>query len=298
MLDLYAQQVLALDPVGFWISALVALAAAFGITRHGLRSFWKLRLIVDTPTARIRSAAQGYVELTGIAHPHRELVAAPLTGTPCVWYRYEIEERRGSGRNASWVTVERGDAGTPFQIDDGTGRCLVEPNGAALRCRDKQVWYGHVGLLGQLGAQHRQRKTEERICDGEPVYVLGHLETPRRGARERQALTRHLLAQWKRDPQRMRAFDRDGDGQVDLHEWDAARAKAERLAERAEGRLSAEPPLPRVRDAGDARQPFVISTEDERSLLARLRLHAYGSAAGGLVLWVGLVYALLVRAAG
>ena len=116
MLDLYAQQVLALDPVGFWISALVALAAAFGITRHGLRSFWKLRLIVDTPTARIRSAAQGYVELTGIAHPHRELVAAPLTGTPCVWYRYEIEERRGSGRNASWVTVERGDAGTPFQI--------------------------------------------------------------------------------------------------------------------------------------------------------------------------------------
>jgi hypothetical protein len=304
VLEFLAQSASDADPVGFWIGSLFAAAATVYLVRLGLAAFWKLRLVLDTPTARIRSAPQGYVELQGQAHPQREPIAARLSGTPCVWYRYRIQERRRGGRNNdTWVTIEKGDAGRPFLLDDGTGRCLVDPAGAALKCRSTDVWYdsatmSRAGLGALFGRQRRYRKTEERIGELEYVYVLGHFETPRRGPRERQQLTRHLLAQWKRDPERMQAFDRNGDGELDLDEWDAARAKAQQLAERAEGRLSAEPPLSRISDAGDARQPFVISTEDEQALIARLRLHAFGGAMGGLLIGVGLAVALLARGLG
>ncbi|MGB5737157.1 MAG: GIDE domain-containing protein [Thiohalocapsa sp.] len=302
MLEFFAQSAADADPVGFWIGSLFAAAATFYLVRLGLDAFWKLRLVLDTPTARIRSAPQGYVELQGQAHPQRALIPARLSGTPCVWYRYRIQERRRSTKhNDNWVTIEQGDAGRPFILDDGTGRCLVDPAGASLKCRSTDVWYDSgtrsgTGLGAFFGQQRRYRKTEERIAQLEYVYVLGHFETPRRGARERQQLTRHLLTQWKRDPERLRHFDRNGDGEIDLEEWDAARAKASQLAEQSEGRLSAEPPLSRVVKADDARQPFVVSTEDEQDLIARLRLHAFGGTLGGLLIGIGLAFALSARA--
>lgn len=302
MLEFLAQIAIDADPVGFWIGCVIAAAATVFLTRLGLGAFWKLRLVVDTPTARIRSAPQGYVELQGQAHPQRELVAARLTGTPCVWYRYRIQERQRSGRNERWVTIEKGDAGRPFLLDDGTGRCLVDPAGASLKCRSTQTWCDNAGggprsgLSALFGQSRRYRKTEERIIEHEYVYVLGHFETPRRGVRERQQLTRQLLSQWKRDPERIRTLDRNGDGELDLKEWEAARAKAERLAERAESKLSAEPPLPRVDGSGNARQPFVVSTEDEQEMIMRLRLHAFGGTIGGLVIGIGLAFAAVARA--
>lgn len=300
MLDLLAETARHADPVGFWIASLFAAGMTFFLLRLSLGAFWKLRLVVDTPTARIRSASQGYLELQGLAHPQREPIAAKLTGIACVWYRYRIQERRRSGRNENWVTIERGDAERPFILDDGTGCCLVDPARAALKCRYMDVWYDsgvrrRSGLGALFSQRRRYRKTEERIVEGEPVYVLGHFETPRRGVCERQQLTRQLLAQWKRDPERMRSFDLDQDGEVDQAEWDRVRAQAEQLAERAEQRINSEPTLSRVAKGGDARQPFIVSTEDEQALIARLRLHAFGAALLGMLVGIGLTYALLAR---
>jgi hypothetical protein len=304
VLEFFFQALREADPVGFWIGTLFAAGVGAYALRRGLRAFWQLRLIVDTPTARIRSAPQGYVELQGLALPHREPIAARLTGSPCVWYRYRIQERRRGGRNERWVTVEHGDAERPFLLDDGTGRCLVEAGGAEVRCRERQVWHSASrggfgsapdGLAALFSDGRRYRMTEERIRDGEQVYLLGRFETPRRGARERQRLTRELLAQWKRDPERMQAIDRNGDGEIDLGEWDAARARAERIATRAEDRLSREPPLPVVGATGDPRHPFVISTEGEQALAGRLRWSAFGGTLLGLALGVGAALALVAR---
>ena len=307
MLELFAASARNADPVAFWIAALLAAGVAVLGLRRGLRAFWQLRIIVDTPTARIRSAPQGYIELQGLAHARNRLVAAPLTGSPCVWFRYRVQERRRGSRNDHWVTVEHGDAGCGFLLDDGTGRCLVDPAGAEIRCRDRQVWYsasrgGHAGAPSGLGALfsdgRRYRMTEERIRDGEPIYLLGRFETPRRGPREQQRLTRQLLAQWKRDPQRMRVFDRDGDGEIDPQEWEAARSRAARIAARSEQRLSREPPLPVVGATGDPRHPFVISTEGERALAGRLRWYAFGGTLLGALLGAAATLALAARITG
>jgi len=287
--------------VEFWLTSLVLGALAIYLLRKGLDAFWRLRTIADIPTAKIRSAPQGYVELQGRALPKRNPVLGPLTGSPCVWYRFEVEERKRSGKSDNWVTVDKGEANAPFLLDDGTGSCLVLPEGADLHCRAKDVWFGasrHPSGPPErewLVFTRRYRYTEERIIAGESVYLLGRFETPRRGPENRERLARHLLSAWKRDPERMKAFDRDGDGNISLTEWEDARAKAQRVAGRSERRIEAEPPVPRILRTDDPRHPFVISTLGEHALLGRLRLWAFGGTLGFLVLASMLSLAVIAR---
>jgi hypothetical protein len=295
------------EPVTFWVTMLFVTVFGVWLVRRGTKDFWRLRLIADTPTARIRSAPQGYVEVQGLAQPRRETLAARLTGKPCVWFRWSVEQYKRGSRSGHWVTIDGGDAGVPFLVDDGTGEAEVEPTGAYLHLRSLERWEGSrpaavlpVGgnAITNFFERHRQyRMTEERIVANEPVYILGRFETPRRGVRERDALARTLLSRWKRDPERMRTFDRDGDGDIDLHEWEEARRHAARLAEQSEARLSEEPPRPRIGDTADPAQPFVVSTVDEQSLLRRLRLSAYGGTLLGLLIGLFTVAVFLERLA-
>lgn len=304
MLEAFSAAVRETDPVGFWIAFAFAVVLAVIGLRRGLRTFWQLRIIVDTPTARISSAPQGYLELKGLARPRHQAIAAYLTGQPCTWYRYRIQKRRRGSRSDHWVTVEQGDAQHPFVLEDESGRCLVDAAQADIRCKDRQIWYSAhrggqgaapTGLATLFHSQRRYRMTEERIRDGEQVYLLGRLETPRRGPAERQRLTRELLAQWKRDPARMQVFDRNADGEIDLDEWDMARARAQQIAARAEARLSREPPLPVVGATGDPRRPFVISTLGEAALAGRLRWLAAGGTLLGLSAGICAALALVIR---
>ncbi len=306
MLDAFSQAVVDASPAGFWVGSGIAAIAAVFTLRLGLRAFSNLRVVLDTPTAKIRSAAQGQLELQGHAHPDREPLAARLTGIPCVWYRYRIEERRRSGKHENWITVEKGDAKRPFLLDDGTGRCLVEPTGADLHCRDHDRWYSGrrggspnapsgAGWPGLFAGRRRYRMSEERIAPGAYVYVMGHFETPRRGVRQRQQLTRQLLSQWKRDPERMRAFDLDGDNQISPDEWEQARDVAQRVAALGEQRISAQAPQSRITRGPDPRHPFVISTEGEEALVTRLRLRSLGGTAIGVLMAAVTAFALLAR---
>src|SRR5690242_5297142 len=93
----------------FWfcfVPAAGALAAFFTCFMYLRRE----RLLQDTPTARIRSAAQGFVELEGrgrvMAGPP---IVAPLTRAACVWWRYRVERRvTDSKGRSSWNTVDAG----------------------------------------------------------------------------------------------------------------------------------------------------------------------------------------------
>src|SRR5687768_16103865 len=56
-------------------------------------SLRRLLAMSGTPTSRIASAAQGYVELLGRGRNLPEFkVVSPLNQLPCVWYRYIVEE--------------------------------------------------------------------------------------------------------------------------------------------------------------------------------------------------------------
>jgi hypothetical protein len=303
VIEALAQAAARADPIPFWIFEAVVAVLTVVFLHRGLDAFWRLRTIADTPTARIRSAPQGYVELCGRAAAQGGMLTAPLTRLPCVWYRFKVQERRRTSKNDRWVTIDRGKSELPFVLEDTTGRCLVEPAGADLNARTTDTWYGsgrhtprpHESSWLQLS--RRYRFTEERILPGDPVYVLGRFETPRRGAAERDGVTRHLLSRWKQDPTHMARFDTNGDGQIDLDEWEVARQAAQRLAAQAEGRLQAEPPLSRLTKTDDSRQPFVISTYGEAALIGRLRLHAAGATIGFVLMGSGLAFAVAARLA-
>ena len=176
----------------------------------------------------------------------------------------------------------------------------MEPAGADLHLRLRERWQGpHRNPRspggGWLLSSDRFRFTEERVEDGDPLYILGYFETPRRGAAERDQLRRALLRVWKQDSARLARFDRDGDGALSPAEWELVRAEAERLAERSERAQEAKTPTPRVRDTGDSGQPYVISTHAEEDLAAALGWRSLWSTAAAVALGVALAVALIAR---
>jgi hypothetical protein len=206
-----------------------------------------------------------------------EPVVAPLSGQRCVWYRFEVEEKSDN----DWRTVEKGRSEAIFHLDDGTGTCIVDPDGARVLPLHKQTWRGEGrrpdrppgerDWLDRLLESGRYRYTEERIRDGEPLYALGqfdaqggaNLATP-------QDEIRDLLALWKRDPAGLRRrFGLTG-GEIGLEEWERVREAAEREVLSSWHERQPEEALPLLRQPRDGR-PYVLSAVPQKSLAWRLR---------------------------
>jgi hypothetical protein len=264
----------------------------------------KNRVVGDTPTSRVRSAAQGYVEFTGrgVILPNTEN-KAPLSGIPCTWWRYKIEERRSTGRSRSWTTIKSGTSAAPFILDDGTGQCLVDPRGADVYPSANDIWYGSsewpsvcipngkgvVGWLSAAFADDYYRYTEHRLQPHEQVYAIGSfrslggvsVQSPERAVTE-------LLRDWKQDQNSLLArFDSNHDGVLDVDEWDRARAAAR---EQVTANLRAQPQTPGISvlsKPSDGRA-FLLAASDEQTLVRRLRRRA----AAGVVAFVGSSSAL------
>lgn len=225
----------------FWFGLLMLGAATVGGAILALRWLRIARLVEDTPTSRVRSAAQGYVELIGrglqLEGGHN---FGPLTRRPCVWWRYRVSKRQqsGSGRGDHWRVVASGTSTQPFLLDDGTGHCMVQPDGAEIVTGESTTWYGDApwpaGAPGAARPASRDyRYFEERIYEQERVYVLGNFRSHRPDdAVDLEAAANALAREWKEDQSALVArFDADGDGRVDLAEWARARAEARRLVE-------------------------------------------------------------------
>lgn len=284
------------DEFWFWLVTM-----AVGLIAGGTAAFRYLhiaRLIEDTPASRIRSAAQGYVELSGRGVPLNDAPSlAPLTQRPAVWWRYRIyrrsERNDRSGRHETWQQIRSGTSSAPFVLEDETGSCVVYPEGAELRVTESTTWYGDTpwpsappgdGLLRPTSRNFRY--FEERIYEQEKIYALGEFRTRRRGeAEEREAAMASLLAQWKQDqPALVERFDKDGDGRIDLEEWELARQAAQRTvleSEHAEDRLARLNVL--GRPAGG--QLFLIATLPQGDLAKSYRRKALWACIG---LFVGI----------
>ncbi|HXW62137.1 MAG TPA: GIDE domain-containing protein [Candidatus Acidoferrales bacterium] len=109
------------------------IGAAVGIFLF-IRGFQMLRfkrLIVNTPSSKIRSASMGLVEVNGKA-TGASTMPAGITGEPCYYYRAIAWQLRQSGRNREWKQVANESVYVPFFVDDSTGRLLIDPQGADL----------------------------------------------------------------------------------------------------------------------------------------------------------------------
>ena len=237
------------------------------------------RLIADTPTSRIRSAAQGYVELCGSGHwLPGDQIRAPLTGRQCVWWSYCIEERRGSGKNARWVTIDKDRSEELFELQDDTGEVVVDPAGARVISGHSDRWRGPtarpMGPPGggwSFGGRYRYR--EQRLHLGDHLYALGWFrsETAEAQSFDRKQAVGEWLRDLKADRGRLlRQFDADGDGQIDMQEWELARAAAEEAVARQMLEHSLAPGV-HVFCQPPNGLPYLLSSLPEAELLKRKR---------------------------
>ncbi len=114
---------------------------------NAILSMHKKRKIENIPTSKIRSLAMGLVEIYGkVLHADKWLFTSPLAGKKCVYYDFEIEEHRGSGKNSRWVTVAKGCDGRYFFLKDNTGRVLVDCNGAKIEIKPQFKQKSMTGL--------------------------------------------------------------------------------------------------------------------------------------------------------
>jgi|GEM_PF-291744 len=155
-----------MEHVGWGIVGFGLLIAVIG-TRAGLRRIMIKRCIENLPTSRTNGVAFGLTELNGQAEAFDDspLEPGPLSGRPCLYYKYVVEEKRGSGKDSKWVVVEERTHSQLFKCQDDDGAIKVFPSGAEF-LTDSQV----------SRRSGRRRYTEKRIGEHAPVYVLGHAD--------------------------------------------------------------------------------------------------------------------------
>lgn len=218
------------------------------------------RAIVDTPTSRIVSAAQGLVELHGHGRPIEPPVLSHLYHLPCLWYRFQVEEKDADDR---WAMVNQEESAVSFIVDDGSACCVVDVEGAEILTRHKEV-----------RDQGGYRTTEWTLQIGDPIYARGEFRTLGGGAVEldtHQAISQRL-AEWKNDPATLlERFDLNGDGQLDINEWQLARQAARREVARAHHELRNDADVHILRRPRSD-HPYLISNLDP-ARLARRYLH-------------------------
>ena len=282
-----------LSPGQYALSLLFAWGGCLLAFFMGWRFQRRLRIIADTPKSMIRSAAQGYVELAGTARMMPgEPIVSPLTRVQCVWWSYCIERYVHSGKSSHWSTVRREDSPSIFQVDDGSGRCVVDPDKADVYPSVKHVWYGDSEMpeggpgMGRLTGDYRY--TERLIHDADPLYAYGwfHTQDPVSDA-DIDAEVRQQLAGWKKDQAWLiQHFDTNHDGQVDMQEWDAARQEARRLVLERERDEMKRPPVNVLARPPDGRD-YVLSCQPPKSLEWRMRWYSLGCLiaflAGGVI---------------
>ncbi len=251
---------LELGPPSWLPLTLLLCAALFGIWR----SLRHARLVEDTPTARIASAAQGYAELRGRGQPLAgQPLLSPLSGLPVLWWRLLTEKQNEKGK---WQQESLEQSNASFLLDDGSGSCLVDPEAAEMLVQRREVTQ-----------QGEHRYTLWTLLPHDMVYVLGDFRTlgsMTDGAVSESQRLRELLEHWKADQAGLLArFDLDGNREIDLKEWELARAQARRELRQQQTEVAGAAELHVIGAASDGRL-FLISDLEPARIARRFKLWA------------------------
>lgn len=227
----------------------------------------KYRTIQNTPTSKVASAAQGYVELMGRGY---SLVGnAPLLGKlskfPCLWYRYRIEHK---DHEKEWHTIESGESDETFLLRDDTGECFIDPEHAEIITHIRQQW---------ITGAHRY--TEWLLKKEDPLYVLGEFRTQGGGALTFDVRAEHnaLLAEWKQNMPELKArFDLDQDGELSEAEWMLARRAAKREVDKRIVAAQAQPDIHLISKPPDGKL-FLVSNLTPTKLARRYLYWVWGN---------------------
>ena len=238
---------------------------------RGFANFRKRQLVVNTPTAKIRSMAIGLVEVNGTVES-RSLVTAPFSGRTCVYWQVDIALKAKN----SWSIVHRNSSGNPFFLRDETGLAVVYPKGSDCRLNHgvEEICHGinlpdvYANYLKEANVKagvfwrlSQLRFRERMIEEGQRVYLLG-TAVPKPMV--------HVIS----EGEELAATGTDGDT------W------TRRVQERSREATA-------IIRQGEHEKLFLISQTPERELAVMLGLECWVQIVGGPILAIiGLVYLL------
>jgi hypothetical protein len=170
-----------------------------GLLYAGIQKYLLVQKITDTPTSKVRSAAVGMVELSGKA-VCKEPQFSPLSNVKCIYWKMNAEWFQ-PGRNGGWRMISSDSSHKDFDIEDDTGKMLVDPTGATIEIPVDFSSMGYLrdrGFLGIVSQRQLDPKvlaylesnpdakarvyrfsgyelkfTEWYIAEGDPLFVLG-----------------------------------------------------------------------------------------------------------------------------
>lgn len=280
---------LQLEPDEFWP------AMAFLIVICPFSFYWMVRWyrnarkIENIPTAKIRSAAQGYIEIIGQSLlMDGPKITSPLSGKPCVWYHYKIEEkiRTSSSKGYSkshWKIIEEQVSEELFLLEDETGQCVIDPDHADVITTHKRIWHKRL---------ENRRYTEQLLLEGEHLYAIGLFKSVANV--EQKKIKEHitaLLKQWKQDPkQLLHKFDSNRDGDISRQEWERARNTAEWQVKQERRQQTKMEQLHVLTNSPHNDQAFILSNISEKKLIKKYKFKALLSliaffSSGSIAIW-------------
>jgi hypothetical protein len=269
-------------------------------------AFKRYRFIDGTATSKVRSAAQGHVELKGLGEwMPNDTIQSPFSNSRCIWYHCTIDKKGRSGKRTTWTNISDQSSSHLFNLVDETGVCIIDPDDAHVIPEFDLTWYGP-----DTGYRHRPprgsswlslrtgryRFRERLIRPASSLYVLGWFRSihsnPSDGIISNQV--GDLVRQWKLQPERyLRDFDSDLNGKIQQAEWKAIRSAARKqVLAKISSRKSEHHVMSKPEQKS---QPYIISATREEELVARKKLKAYSSVAAGFLIFSLLVVMFSIR---
>ena len=266
------------DAHAWWLLISAALLLAIFAS---IFNYWRLLKISEAAISSIGAAAQGYIELQGIAsYLNNQALKTPYQGISCVYFRAsayaDVVDDEG---NKSTRLLQYDESKASFRLTDGTGECIVNPAGAEI-----------LSLTKTTQHKNNHRYVEEYLPTNARLYVIGHLDT-RHDYNTQQAVNEDvakLLTALKADKAKLlNSYDQNRDGQIDMQEWQQVRRDAQRQVENEHALKAQDSSYLLAKPAQN--KLFLISALSPQKLRARLvcwhRVHL-GAAA---VLFIGLL---------
>ncbi len=299
-------EVLAMSTGDYLALFAVLAAVCLFLLYYCFHAFRRFRFVDGTATSKIRSAAQGLVELKGLAEwLPGDTITSPFSNSRCVWYHCTIDKRKRQGKHTSWTNISDDCSDELFRLVDDTGHCIVAPDHAHVIPESDITWYGHSTdcrnrapakpALIRLGAG-KYRFRERLIRPATTLYALGWFRTLRNNP-STESISKQvedLVRQWKLQPQRYLAdFDLDGNGKIQNEEWKAVRASARRQVLARINKENSEQHL--LSRAEDKSTPYILSATPEEDLVARKKLKAYASVSTAFLIMIALILMFSLR---
>lgn len=174
------------------ISSFILIIIGIAFFIWGLKSFRVKKIIENIPTSKIRSIAMGLVEIFGEVIPSKNnILKSPFSNKDCVYYKYKVEELRSSGKNAHWVTIDKGERHCLFYLKDETGSVLVDSRDAKIDIPVDNKYNSSLGHDPPEAAKHflatrnirwegflfginkTMKYIEYFIAPGDRLYIMG-----------------------------------------------------------------------------------------------------------------------------